>query len=463
MPFRDPDGHPFPDPPAEWVEELLPFLRIPSVSGDAANLPHRRAAAEWIAGFGAAAGGRWEVREDESLSPYVVGRLDASTPAGVSPRPHVLLYGHADVQPAGDPARWRSPPFEPEVRNGWLYARGVADDKGNVYALVKGALGLVERDALPVDVTVLVDTDEETSGLAAVRFLDERPTAFDACLVYDALTLRDGQLVLVAGSRGLVVVEVVVRTGEAEVHSGFYGGAALNAAHVLTGALARVIGLPEPLRQGAATPDPEQLAAWSDAIDAKEELGRSGARPRSAEVLANFFQATYASPSLDVNGIATGDAVNEAMIIPCEARAHVSMRLAPGQRPDTVAAALTDLLREGAAEEAELEVRILTMSAGSESDTRSPAMRAVATAVEEVLGRPPRIVPNGATVPLLAALQAHGIPAVLTGFATPASNLHGPDEGLPLNALSLGAATSARSLELLADALGATAAASRPG
>ena len=452
-PFRDPSGRPFPDPPAEWVEELGSFLRIPSVSGHAADLTHRRAAAEWVAAFGAAIGGRWEVREDEGLSPYAVGRLEASARAGAGPRPHVLLYGHADVQPAGDSRPWRSPPFEPEVRDGWLYARGVADDKGNVYALVKGALGLLERDALPVDVTVLVDTDEETSGLAAVRFLDEEPAGFDACLVYDALTLRDGQLVFVAGSRGLVVAEVVVRTGDAEVHSGFYGGAALNAAHVLTAGLARVIDLPEPLRRGAATPDPDRLAAWNEAIDAADELRRGGVRPRSRAALDSFFDATYASPSIDVNGIATGDAVNEAMIIPCEARAHVSMRLAPGQRPETVATALTDLLRAGAPDEADVDVRILTASAGSQSDTGSPAMRAVAAAVEEVLGRPPRIVPNGATVPLLAALEAHGIPSVLTGFAMPTSNLHGPDEGLPLNALSLGAATSARSLELLADAL----------
>jgi acetylornithine deacetylase/succinyl-diaminopimelate desuccinylase-like protein len=436
------------------VEELDSFLRIPSVSGDDTHVAHRRAAAEWIAAFGAATGGSWEVREDEGLSPYAVGRLEASGSARGAPRPHVLLYGHADVQPAGDPRLWLSPPFEPEVRDGWLYARGVADDKGNVYSLVKGALGLVKRGALPVDVTVLVDTDEETSGLAAVRFLDEDATGFDACLVYDALTLRDGQLVFVAGSRGLVVAEVVVRTGEAEVHSGFYGGAALNAAHVLTAALARVIDLPEPLRRGAATPDEERLAAWSDAVDPEEELRRGGVRPRSPEVLDSFFGATYASPSIDVNGIATGDAVNEAMIIPCEARAHVSMRLALGQRPDAVAGALTDLLRAGAPDQAEVDVRIVTTSPGWESDTSGPVMRAVGMAVEEVLGRAPRIVPNGATVPLLAELDAHGIPAVLTGFATPASNLHGPDEGLPLNALALGAATSARSLELLAQALG---------
>ncbi len=450
MTFRDPEGRAFPDPPAEWVEELLPFLRIPSVSGDAEHLPQRRAAAEWIAGLGAAAGGSWEVREDGGLSPYAVGHLEASGTGGA--RPRVLLYGHADVQPAGDPALWRSPPYEPEVRDDWLYARGVADDKGNVYALLKGALGLVERDALPVDVTVLVDTDEETSGLAAVAFLDGDP-AFDACLLYDALTLRDGQLVFVAGSRGLVVAEVVVRTGEAEVHSGFYGGAVLNAAHVLTAALARVIDVPEPLRAGVVAPDPRELAAWRDAVDAGDELRRSGVRPRSPEVLERFFEATYAAPSLDVNGIATGDAVNEAMIIPCEARAHVSMRLAPGQEPDAVAEALTGLLRDGAPDAAQLEFRILTRSRGSRSDTSSPVMRAVGAAVEEVLGRPPRMLPNGATVPLLGALEAHGIPAVLTGFATPASNLHGPDEGLPLNALSLGAAVSARSLELLAEAL----------
>jgi acetylornithine deacetylase/succinyl-diaminopimelate desuccinylase-like protein len=440
------DG-PFPDPPDEWLDELSAFLRIPSVSGDETHAADRRLAAGWVAALLAAGGASAEVREHDGLSPYVVGRLTASPGAAPSAgAPHVLIYGHADVQPEGDARLWTSPPYAPQVRDGWLYARGSADDKGNLYALVKGALTLAAAGELPVDVTFLIDTDEETSGVTAPRFLRDGSERYDACLIYDALTQADGELVFVAGARGLLVVEVTVRTGEAEVHSGFFGGAALNAGHVLTRALGRVIDVPEPLRAGVVPVPDAVLAQWEGTVDPEQELRRAGARAISPEVLHGFFAATYAEPSLDVNGIASGDAIDEAMIVPCAARAHVSMRLTPDQDPELIAASLTDLLTSGRPAGAELDVRVLTMATGAALDLAAPAVRVAIDAVRRVTGRPPVMVPNGATIPLLSALARRGIPAVLTGFALPASNLHGPDEGLPLNALTAGAALSAEIL-----------------
>ena len=449
--FGGADGRPFPDPPDDWLQEVMSFLRIPSVSGDEDHLPQRRLAAQWVADFLAGAGAAAAVREHDGLSPYVYGRLPASAAAATRPGepPTILIYGHADVQPEGDAALWSSPPYEPTVRDGWLFARGSADDKGNLYALMKGAAMLAASGELPVDVAFLVDTDEETSGVTAGRFLEHHDETFDACLIYDALTQADGQLVFVAGARGLLVVEVVVRTGHAEVHSGFFGGAALNAAHVLTRALARVVDVPAPLRAGVEPVAPECLEQWQGAIDAAEAMRRAGTSPRSPEVLERFFEATYASPSLDVNGIASGDAVNEAMIVPCVARAHVSMRLTPSQDPHAIAAALIELLRSDLPAGAELGVRVLTAAAGAALDVESRAVQVGIEAVQEVLGRPPAVVPNGATIPLLSALAERGTPAILTGFAMPDSNLHSPDEGMPVNALSAGAALGARILRRL--------------
>jgi acetylornithine deacetylase/succinyl-diaminopimelate desuccinylase-like protein len=447
--FLDGAGAPFTDPPAAWLDELVEFLRIESISGDHEHARERRAAVDWLCSLGSAVAGRWEVREVPGLSPYLIGRVAASPSFSAWARPHVLLYGHADVQPPGPLEAWKSPPFEPEVRAGWLHARGVADDKGNVYALIKGMLGLAATGRLPVDVTVLVDTDEETSGEAAIRHLADDQTTYDACLIYDAPTTGDGQAVFVVGARGLLVAEVLVRTGEAEVHSGLYGGAALNAAHVLTQMLARVVPLPDALRVGARPQDPSRLAEWNAATAAGEELAQAGARA-APDLLANgFYETTFASPSLDINGVACGDAVNEAMIVPCEARARLSMRLAPGQDPELVAGVLRDILCEPPSGHAMLDVTVRPTSAGVQFESGVPAVETIKAAFTGVMGRAPRELPNGATVPILAALDARGVPTVLTGFATPASNFHGPDEGLPLNAVTVAAQACARSLQML--------------
>src|SRR4051812_33111764 len=180
--FLDSAGAPFPDPPEPWSRELGELLRIESISGDPARGGERRAAVECLAALGSAVAGEWMIREACGLSPLLVGRRRASAGRRPGGRPHVLLSGPADAQPAAPRDSWQSPPFEPTVREGWLHARGAADDKGNVYALVKGMLELAAAGRLPVDVTVLVDTDEETTGEAAIRQLDEDPTAYDAHL-----------------------------------------------------------------------------------------------------------------------------------------------------------------------------------------------------------------------------------------------------------------------------------------
>jgi acetylornithine deacetylase/succinyl-diaminopimelate desuccinylase-like protein len=448
--FVDGSGTPFPDPPAEWVRELEEFLRIESVSGDPAHAPARRAALEWFASWASRYAGGWEICEEPGLSPWLVGRVPASSVSSRDGTPHVLLYGHADVQPPGSPDSWQSPAFEPTIRDSWLHARGVADDKGNLYALVRGALDLAAAGRLPVDVTVLVDTDEETTGEAALRHLERDPTPYVACLVYDAPTTADATPVFVVGARGLIVADLVVRTGKADVHSGLYGGAALNAAQVLVATLARLNPVPDALRKGVAPQDAGQLARWNDATDGLTELERVGVAVAPQMRDQGFYGVTFASPSLDINGIATGDAAQEAMIVPCEAVARLSMRLAPHQDPAAIGAALESLLREEQPDGVQLEVRVRPTSAAVQFAPGDPVVAAVRSAFVDVIGRAPRDLPNGATVPLVSALGARGVPTVLTGFSTPDSNFHGPDEGLPLNALTVGAAACSRALERLA-------------
>src|SRR5262245_55772995 len=185
--------------------------------------------------------------------PLVIGEFLASE--GAEDAPTVIAYGHFDVQPEAPLELWESPPFEPTVRDGWLYARGVADDKGQLYLLLRAASELAAEGRLPVNVRVACDGEEEIGGHSIVDFLAEDERGADACVVFDSSMLARGVPVFNVATRGIVYFHVQVRTGTKDLHSGSYGGAALNAIHALVRTLSAVVAgpdgrLPEALRAG---------------------------------------------------------------------------------------------------------------------------------------------------------------------------------------------------------------------
>ena len=252
------------------LDELAELLRIPSMSADPAHAGDVRRAAEWVAGFVRGAGGEAEV-VDWQGSPLAVGELRAST--GSESAPTVLVYGHFDVQPPDPLDEWHSEPFEPDVRDGWLYGRGVADDKGQLYLLLKAAAGLAAEGALPVNVRFACDGEEEVGGHSIIDLLAEDDRDADVCVIFDAdMPERDVPAFYVA-TRGIVYMHVRVRTGERDLHSGMYGGAALNATHALVQALSGVL----PQRRPAAG----AAARRADPAD-RPRSWRAGARSRPA-------------------------------------------------------------------------------------------------------------------------------------------------------------------------------------
>ena len=422
-----------------WLEELSEWLRIPSVSADPAHAADVLRAGEWLCERVRAAGGECEL-VDWHGQPLAVGELRASDDADGAPT--VLCYGHFDVQPPAPLDLWESPPFEPAVRDEWLYARGVADDKGQLYLLLKAAELLARDGGLPVNVRFACDGEEETGGHSIVEFLAEDERGADACVIFDSDMIARGRPAFNVATRGLCYFHVRVRTGSRDLHSGMYGGAALNALHVLSGVLAAVqpVGgrLPEPLREGIVPPTGEELDSWSELPAGADELAGQGARPLDARAAEDFYLRTWAEPAVDVNGIEGGSPQLQKTVLPVQAEANVSIRLAPGQDPVRIADVFQRLLREAAPEGAEVEVELLSSSAPGLVDPEAPAVQLGLDAFERALGTRPLLIRSGGTLPIVPALQAKGIPTVVTGFALPESNVHSPNERLLVEYVPLG-------------------------
>jgi acetylornithine deacetylase/succinyl-diaminopimelate desuccinylase-like protein len=416
-----------------WLDDLGELLAIPSVSADPAHASDVTRAAEWVAARVRELGGEAEVREG--------GRLVVSEIAGPPGAPAVLVYGHYDVQPPDPLELWDSDPFAAEVRGEWLHARGVADDKGQLWMQLEAIASLVRDGSLPVTVRVVCDGEEETGGDAIIRFLDSDDGPADACVILDGWMKRRNRPELVVATRGLVALDLDVRTGERDLHSGHYGGTALNAIHALTQALGALYPrhgrLPEPLRAGVTPPDDEELAGWSELPPGAEELERVGAVPLDPRAAEEFYVRAFVEPSLDVTGILGGKPGLRNTTLVSSATAGVTIRVAPGQDPEVLAAAAERMLREALPEGATLEVESdLTPPAILPRDTE--ALRLAREAFAGVFGRPPLVVRAGGTLPIVAALARRGIPTVMAGLALPDSHTHSPNERMLLETFPLG-------------------------
>jgi acetylornithine deacetylase/succinyl-diaminopimelate desuccinylase-like protein len=427
-----------------WLSELEEFLRIPSVSADAAHRDDLRRAGEWVCEFVRGAGGRAELVPGSSGVPLAVGDLPASTEPGAAPT--VLVYGHFDVQPPAPLDEWITPPFEPTVRDGKLYARGAIDDKGQLYAQLRAAADLAASGSLPVNIRFACDGEEEIGGESIIHFLSEDERGADACVIFDGGMEGRELPALSVATRGLAAFNLLVRTGERDLHSGMYGNAALNAIHALTTTLSGILPrggrVPEPLRVGIAPGTDEERAAWAQQPAGADVLRDAGAIPYDSEAADEFYLRTTAEPSVEVNGILGGKPGLKNTTVISEAQANFTVRLAPGQTPERVVPEVERLLHDAAPEGATIEVQEL------EGSTRpglvpadSPVIKIAQDAFESAFGVRPILTRAGGTLPIMPALQDKGIPTILTGFALPESNVHSPNERMLVDYFPRGVAT----------------------
>src|SRR3954447_23775378 len=424
------------------LDELDDWLRIPSISTGEGDPRELERAAAWVAERVRGAGGEADLVTVDGGHPLAVGELRASTPDA----PTVLIYGHYDVQSPGPLDAWTSPPFEPTVRDGRLYARGASDDKGNFLPLLHVACALARDGALPVNVRLLVEGEEEIGGRSVGRWLRADERGADAAVVFDAGGEDPDVPTVTVGLRGIVQLHVRVRTGERHLHSGMYGGAALNAVHVLHRMLAAVLPGPdgrvrEELRAGIVPPAEAEVASWRKLKPGAQVLADVGGRPLDPRAGEEFYARNWADASLDVNEIVAGE---PRTVIPSSAKATVSLRLAPRQRAGDIAPVLEGLLRDAAPPGAEIEIdRHLADSALF--DVGDPVLRLAGEAMQRACGTPSLYIRSGGSIPIVAQLAARGIPTVVSGFAVPADRIHAPDESYRLRSLELGEA-SAREL-----------------
>jgi len=442
------------------LARLRAWLAIPSVSTDPAHAAEVRRSAEWIAGACRALDLETAIHPTEG-HPLVVARTPE---AEHDPeRPTVLFYGHHDVQPPDPLERWSSPPFEPTLAGGAIRARGASDDKGQVACFLEAlrAWRATGDGSLPVNLKILVEGEEEIGSPHLAPYLEAHREALaaDVVLVSDTTMWDARTLAITCGLRGLLYYELELAGPARDLHSGMYGGVAVNPAVELTrvlGALfdaSRRITLPGFYDDVRPVSDAERRAWEALGFDPlKDCLEPVGLTREHGEAGFSTLERKWARPSLDVNGLDGGYTGEGAKtVIPATCRAKLSFRLAPDQRAERIAEAFEawlaafdvgecrwTLTRHGSADPVSLP-------------TDSPWMAAAQRACESASGRPPVLVREGATIPVIADFQRIlGLPSLLIGFGLPEDAIHSPDEQLGLDRFELGCRTHA----LLLGALG---------
>jgi acetylornithine deacetylase/succinyl-diaminopimelate desuccinylase-like protein len=415
------------------LDELVEWLRIPSISTGGGKAEDIERAALWAVERVRDAGGTVDLVRIGDGNPLVVGDLPAAAPAA----PTVLIYGHYDVQGPSDLALWSSPPFEPEVRDGRIYARGASDDKGNFLPLLHVACVLARAGSLPVNVRVLVEGEEEASSGAVTEWIRTDERRADCAIVFDSAMADEATPAITLGLRGMVFVEVDVRVATRDLHSGIYGGTVANALHVLHGMLGAVLPGPDgrvrdELREGIVAPDPAELESWGRLPGGAAELAGTGANAIGDP--ADFYLRTGADASVDVHEVRGGE---PRTLVPAAAHATLSLRLAARQDAERMAEVLSGLLRDAAPPYAEVEISIHRADPAL-FDASHPSVTLSGQALQRATGVEPVLLRSGGSIPAVAELGHRGIPTIVSGFALPDDAIHSPNESFRLSSLEAG-------------------------
>lgn len=426
------------------LETFFEYLRIPSISAQPDHAPDVRNCAEWLSGLFTSWGLSSEVRETGG-APVVLAR------SAVDPsKKTVLLYGHYDVQPVEPLDLWTTPPFEPAVRDGLIYARGATDNKGQTFSHLIGLRELLAQGDLPVNLIILVEGEEEVGSPHLGAFLRQNRDAL-AChvaLISDTSMIEPGWPALTLGLRGIACFEVEVTGPRADLHSGMFGGATPNPAQALARVLARLhdaegrIAIPGLYDMVLPISELERAAweklPWQNAWFREN----TGIAPTAGEHGLSVLERVWARPTAEINGLTSGhQGAGSKTIIPSRASAKLSFRLVPKQDPDVIAALVATWLdREFAAEGVAATVSYDHGGLPFYTPAENPYIQAAAVALEEVFGRAPALTREGLSIPVAAMLSSElQVPVVLAGLGLPDCQAHSPNETYPVEHLALGA------------------------
>ena len=417
------------------LQELYELLRIPSISSGGGDPEDLSRAAEWIGDKIRRAGGTAELVPTAGF-PLAVGDLKSS----VANAPTVLVYGHYDVQSPDPVDEWESDPFEPTIRGDRLYARGASDDKGNFFPLLWVACEWAKNGKLPLNLRFVAEGEEEIGSPNIGPWLENADMEVDAAIVFDSMMVNEKLPAITLGVRGIISFDLQVTTGDRNLHSGMYGGQALNALHVLHGILAKLLPdddgkLPGVLQKGVIPPDPKEVASWSQLPPGEEVVRHVGGRPISQAAVDEYYVRNWTQPALDMNGIVGGDAAQVRTIIPVEARAKASIRLVPDQTTAEIWEIIEGLIREATPEGADVAFKTTGTGEPAVFDPNTQALQAGIAAIGEATGIEPALIRVGGSISILGALAQRGIPTIMSGFALADDAVHAPNESFRLESL----------------------------
>jgi len=441
--------------------DLFELIRIPSVSALSEHDADCRRAAEWIAGRLTRAGMEVklvDVPGEGSRHPVIAAEWTGAGPQA----PTLAIYGHYDVQPPDPLEEWLSPPFEPSVRDGFVYARGSDDNKGQIACGIRAAELALAHGGPPVNLRFLIEGEEEVGGPSLPEFVKREA----ARLHTDYLLIADGQFTapglpnLLTGLRGLLYTEVEATGAAADLHSGIYGGVAPNPlntlAHVISALKDRDGRITVPgFYDAVRAPEARELADWQRLpVTEDEQKQAMGVPALEGEAEFSPLERRWARPTLDVHGILGGfQGQGQKTVIPARAKAKISMRLVPDQDPDAIFDAFAEYVDSLSTPGVRVTARRLSSGRAVRTGTDHPGVEAAARAFESAYGGRPVLVREGGSIPVTVDFQEALRPHLLvTGFGLPGDALHSPNEKYSLDQYFRGIEMVLHLMENLRDA-----------
>lgn len=417
-----------------YLEDLKTLLRIPSVSTDPTHRADIERAAEETARQMRQAGLQKVEVLPSAGHPIVYGELlrDASLPT-------VLVYGHYDVQPADPLELWESPPFEPTLRDGKLYARGATDDKAQFLCHLKAVQTMLEDEGrLPVNLKILIEGEEEVGSHSLAPFLRENVEKLraDVLVISDTAMYGEDQPSLIYGLRGLTYHQIDLEGASGDLHSGYFGGAVPNPADVLTKILSGLRGpdgratIPGFYDRVLEMTEGERSAYASLEFRDEDLAAAVGAERLSPELGYNGLESRTARPTVEINGLFSGYTGEGAKtVLPCRAMAKLSCRLVPNQDAAEISRLLEEHIRALCPDSVRCTVTHMQASPPWLTSPDHPVLEAAARAVRKVYGRDPVRVREGGSIPIVLDFEEIlGLPGVLLGLGRSDENLHAPNE-----------------------------------
>ena len=432
-----------------YIEELKQYLAIPSISALPQHQPDVRRAAEWTADALRTAGMQNVRLIDTPGNPVVYGEW-----LGAPGKPTVLFYGHYDVQPVDPIDLWTSPPFEATIRDGEIYARGAADDKGQVFMHIKAVEAFMKQaGSLPINIKFFIEGEEEVGSVHLDQFVRDhkQELAADVVVISDSPMFDRGVPSICYGLRGLAYFQIDLRGTRSDLHSGSFGGAVANPAFVLAQILAqmkdrsghiKIPGFYDDVRELSEAERAEWKKLPFNETKYRKELG---APKLFGESGYSTLERVWARPTFEVNGLLSGFTGEGAKtVLPAVSMAKVSMRLVPDQHPDKIAQLFDDYLHKVAPKT--VDVKLTRMHGGKPwmAEFDNKYVRAAGRAIEQGFGKQPVFNREGGSIPVVSTVQEElGVPSVLFGVGLPDENAHAPDEKLDLGNFHNGIIASA--------------------